>query len=146
MPSPAHAGAGHDRLASPRLADSSHHRPGYASSAPVSQFPPQLPPIPRVASKLHDGRRRSLLSPQHATIQAQGPETALRSPLPVMHELHEQFSPPHNARRPPAPSLPAESQPTGRRLQGQTLAHVVDMTMHAESPPTTTPSSRRRLS
>lgn len=45
LPSPSH---NTDYLASPRFSDNA----SYASASPISPFPPQLPPITRVASKL----------------------------------------------------------------------------------------------
>ncbi|KAK7186500.1 hypothetical protein PSPO01_07457 [Paraphaeosphaeria sporulosa] len=147
LSSPAHPD--HDYLSSPRLAD--NNNAGYASSSPVSPFPPQLPPIPRVASKLNKGGNSSLLSPQHAASHAQGlaagagslhaqNDAPLRSPLPVMHE---QRSPAYDATHPPAPS-PAGSQRPGLRPHGQSLAQVVERTMYAQRPPTA-PSSTQHL-
>ncbi|KAL1594577.1 hypothetical protein SLS60_010338 [Paraconiothyrium brasiliense] len=143
LSSPAQPGT--DYLTSPRLADNA----GYASSSPVSPFPPQLPPIPRVASKLNKGGNSSLLSPQHAANQGNGlaagsvhayNDTALRSPLPAMHS---QVSPGHDARHTPARSPATGSQPMGLRPQGQSIAQVVDTAMQSETPPTAHSSTQQ---
>ncbi|KAJ4295438.1 hypothetical protein N0V90_007450 [Kalmusia sp. IMI 367209] len=134
LSSPAQAST--EYFTSPRLADNA----SYASSSPVSPFPPQLPPIPRVASKLDKGGNSSLLSPQHAANhQGQGhtagslyvaQEKALRSPSPAMQD---HVSPSYDAKRPPSrPSAPG-NQPTGLRPQGQSLAQVVEQTMQSDT-------------
>ncbi|KAF1967077.1 hypothetical protein BU23DRAFT_559631 [Bimuria novae-zelandiae CBS 107.79] len=126
--------AGNEYFTSPRLADNA----SYTSSSPVSPFPPQLPPIPRVASKLDKGGKSSLLSPQHHAPRRQGPaagdahDHASRSPSQVMQ--HQQ--PPGHDARPPSSPLPAAAggQPSRMQSLGQSIAQVVDKTMHLERP------------
>lgn len=78
-PAPLH---GADYLSSPRLSENA----SYLSSSPVSPFPPQLPPIARVASKLDKaqatstgesstvaGHDREMLSPPQGTHEQSSP-------------------------------------------------------------------------
>lgn len=103
----------------------------------MSPYPPQLPPIPRVASKLEKGGKSSLLSPKHATRKGQSPvaeampvahNEPLRSPLPPMHE---NVAMPHDAKRPSSQPSPTGGKPTGVR---RALTEVVEKATPAAMP------------
>ncbi|KAF2248029.1 hypothetical protein BU26DRAFT_519808 [Trematosphaeria pertusa] len=115
-------------LTSPRLGYYPDNA-SYTSSSPVSPFPPQLPPIPRVASKLDKSGRSSLLSPEYAEGAQMGWDRGTRSPP---HSGQNQLSPGYENMRPPSRSR-AASPPTGKRPQGQSLAQVVEQAVHAEA-------------
>ncbi|CAI6316390.1 unnamed protein product [Periconia digitata] len=116
VPSPAPS---HDYLSSPRPLDAA----SLASSSPVSPYPPQLPPIPRVASKLERSGNSSLLSPQSAADHGRREHTeGLRSPS---FHAQEQVSPGLDGRRPPSA--------TSFKSQTQSLAHVVEQAVQADT-------------
>ncbi|KAF2734252.1 hypothetical protein EJ04DRAFT_543700 [Polyplosphaeria fusca] len=113
--------------ASPSLQPSEYFSPrvpdhaGHPSSSPVSPFPPQLPPIPRVASRMDKSATNSTLtSPQH--------------PPPT--------SPAYDHR--PSSSSTSPSSPAFR-LHGQSLAQVVEDAVYSQpsshmSPPMVSPN------
>lgn len=103
----------------------------------MSPFPPQLPPIPRVASKLEKGTNSSLLSPQHAAGQIQRPVTeagpvahdrTLPSLLPTMADYH--------TKRPSSQPSATENHSLGTWPQRQKLAQVVEAAIPTDIPHT----------
>ncbi|KAF1952581.1 hypothetical protein CC80DRAFT_572334 [Byssothecium circinans] len=109
-----------DHFTSPRLLVPDNASSMYASSSsPVSPLPPQLPPIPRVASKLERTGDSSLLSPQHAI--ALGKRESMASAQGGL----------------PSPSSSSsyttqeQVSPGGFRSQGQSLAQVVELATHS---------------
>ena len=133
QPSPSH---NLDYSSSPRIPDNA----SFASDSPVSPFPPQLPPIPRVASRLDKSATNSAMtSPQHSTSQppstaggsSQTTDERMRSPS---LSVHDQLSPPYDPRR--SSSRPSTASPQlGVRQQGHSLAQVVEQAVQAESRP-----------
>lgn len=81
LPSPAHQP--NEPFTSPRLADST----SYTSSSPVSPYPPQLPPIPRVASRLDKHSAGAAQPLRDEDVRPASGSTAASQPL------REQLSP-----------------------------------------------------
>ena len=136
LPSPAQST---EYFTSPRLPENA----GYASSSPVSPFPPQLPPIPRVASKLEKAGKSSLLSPPHPVNQAQHDTGGKRQPrqdrgMSPTHAVQDQRAPRYDDQRPSSSRSMAGSSSGGFRSPGQSLAQVVEQMVehatHAETP------------
>ncbi|PVI01674.1 hypothetical protein DM02DRAFT_590790 [Periconia macrospinosa] len=114
-----------DYLSSPRPLDAA----SLASSSPVSPFPPQLPPIPRVASKLDKSGSSSLLSPQSAldygrreNVGGSPQAGGLRSPS---FYTQEQVSPGLDGRRP--------SSARSHTAPAQSLAQVVEHAVQSDT-------------
>ncbi|KAF2020525.1 hypothetical protein BU24DRAFT_337939 [Aaosphaeria arxii CBS 175.79] len=103
---------------SPRIPDNA----SFASASPVSPYPPQLPPIPRVASRVKkNGPRPSLASPQYShgsTGAVSSPVVEERSFLSPTQLRREQLSPGLESLRPSSRSTNASSI-TGLRSPGQ---------------------------
>ncbi|KAF2264647.1 hypothetical protein CC78DRAFT_533010 [Lojkania enalia] len=135
---------------SPRFGDPASQ----ASGSPVSPYPPQLPPIPRVASKAdRSSMNFAVSSPRPALGQQSGyaaennydidGREALSPSSQMQHR--GQLSPAFDDRRPSTRST-ASSQPTGLRVPGQSLAHVAEQPAQSQSqwqsqpPPAPSPS------
>ncbi|KZM24242.1 uncharacterized protein EKO05_0005774 [Ascochyta rabiei] len=115
-------------FASPRMPDNA----SFTSGSPISPFPPQLPPITRVASKL-DKARVAQNSPRPA---GQRP-VSTAGPSSQSAQDRSMLSPPQRAQEPHSPSLekkPAflrsktDITPTGLRPQGLGISHKLDHT------------------
>ncbi|KAJ4989458.1 hypothetical protein SVAN01_04993 [Stagonosporopsis vannaccii] len=119
---------------SPRMPEHAGLTPG----SPISPFPPKLPPITRVASKLDPARTTQ--SAPHPDSQPQG---STGRPSGQLAQDHGMLSPPPRAQEPHSPShdkKPAflrsktDITPTGRRLQGLGISHKPDPAQAPENP------------
>ncbi|EFQ87459.1 hypothetical protein CFE70_006154 [Pyrenophora teres f. teres 0-1] len=126
LPSPASHNT--DYFPSPRLNDHATH----ASASPISPFPPQLPPITRVASKLETSAspNRSPYTPSQHSLSAGGQSSGSK---PQHHSI---LSPPPQAQNPLSPtqenkllSVPSFSAAMPAPVQGmppsETSSHSV---------------------
>ncbi|KAF2654941.1 hypothetical protein K491DRAFT_659224 [Lophiostoma macrostomum CBS 122681] len=123
-----------ESFASPRLPDNA----SYTSASPVSPFPPQLPPIPRVASRLDkSGASSAVTSPQHLAGSAAAGSFMSdgRGTRPSPQHTQDHFSPSRESMRPPVRPATSSGQPTGLRSQGQSLAQVVEQVAQSQTPP-----------
>ncbi|KAF2866905.1 hypothetical protein BDV95DRAFT_598435 [Massariosphaeria phaeospora] len=135
LPSPSVHSA--DYLSSPRIPDNA----SYTSGSPVSPYPPQLPPIPRVASQLErKGARSAAGGPQHRHEHSTS-GTAGNDQLAEDRELHSLYQPQHedpspslDPRRPSSSRSAKSSPPTGFRSYGQSLAQVVEQAAQSQTP------------
>ncbi|KAH7093107.1 hypothetical protein FB567DRAFT_433875 [Paraphoma chrysanthemicola] len=131
LPSPSQST---DYFLSPRFSDNASH----LSSSPISPFPPQLPPIARVASKLdktQSGSRPAPPAGRPATStggssRAIGLDQGMLSPP---QRSQEQLSPSHEAPHLSARPVTANT-PTGLRPQGLSTAPHPDTSPHLENP------------
>jgi hypothetical protein len=108
-----------EHFSSPRLSDNA----SYVSSSPISPFPPQLPPITRVASKLEAGRPAT---------SSNGESAYDRGMLSPPQRRQAQPSPGWEKQTPARPMT--ASAPTGRRLPGVTLAQRAEQASLSETP------------
>ncbi|KAF2179212.1 hypothetical protein K469DRAFT_716484 [Zopfia rhizophila CBS 207.26] len=127
-----------DILSSPRPGDNA----SFTSASPVSPYPPQLPPIPRVASRIDRlGSSSAITSPQPPTSQ-QSSNTGVGSQVaeerglrPASQSPQDQLSPSYENRRPSSRSTTASlSPPIGFRTKGQSLAEVVEQAAQESTP------------
>ncbi|KAF2628718.1 hypothetical protein BU25DRAFT_409743 [Macroventuria anomochaeta] len=119
LPSPSQST---EYFASPRIPDSA----SFTSGSPISPFPPQLPPIMRVASKL-DQARTTQNSPRPA---GQRPVSTGCSSSQL---AQEQYSP-SLEQKPAFLRSKTDITPTGLRPQGLGISHKPDP-MHASETP-----------
>ncbi|KAL6712212.1 hypothetical protein ACN47E_000089 [Coniothyrium glycines] len=118
LPSPSHNS---EYFSSPRFSETA----GYASASPISPFPPQLPPIARVASKLD--RSASATSTQHTPSHTSASAADRGSP---MAQDRAMLSPPQ---RPQPQKSPSFEPPAGRPWTAHTPAGLRPSTQRADS-------------
>ncbi|KAF2036592.1 hypothetical protein EK21DRAFT_52117 [Setomelanomma holmii] len=121
-------------FSSPRFSDNASH----LSSSPISPFPPQLPPITRVASKL-DKPQSSIRSgptagrPATSTGGSSNEIGSSRGMLSPPQRSQEQLSPSHDG-NPTSTGPMTANTPTGLRPQGLGLAPKSDNSHYLETP------------
>ncbi|KAF1930093.1 uncharacterized protein M421DRAFT_419126 [Didymella exigua CBS 183.55] len=122
-------------FASPRIPDNA----SFTSGSPISPYPPQLPPITRVASKL-DQARATQSSPRPAdqrALSTGGSNSQLaqdRGMLSPPQRTHGQLYPSQEEKKPPFLRSRTDITPTGLRPQGLGISHKPDPIHAAEIP------------
>jgi hypothetical protein len=112
LPSPSQST---EYFASPRFPDNA----SYLSSSPISPYPPQLPPITRVASKLDKSQSAGRPAPATDGASSQAGHHRDMLPPPLPPSTQEQRSP--NTENTPLPVRPATAnEPTGLRISHKT--------------------------
>ncbi|ORY12842.1 hypothetical protein BCR34DRAFT_536417 [Clohesyomyces aquaticus] len=127
-------------LASPRVTDNA----SFNSGSPVSPYPPQLPPIPRVASRLdRSGANSAVTSPQPPT-SAQSNNTVASTaasttdgaenrgirPGSQPQSSSDHLSPGYDSRRPSSRRTESSPSSSGFWSKGHSLAEVVEHVVH----------------
>ncbi|KAJ4334539.1 hypothetical protein N0V87_006771 [Didymella glomerata] len=121
-------------FASPRVPDNA----SFTSGSPISPYPPQLPPVTRVGSKL-DQASTAQNSPRSAgqrPLSTGGPNSQSaqdRGMLSPPQRIHGQPSPSH-AKKPAFLRSKTDITPSGLRPQGLGISHKQDSIYAAESP------------
>ncbi|KAF1845148.1 uncharacterized protein K460DRAFT_366033 [Cucurbitaria berberidis CBS 394.84] len=127
IPSPSHTP---EYLSSPRFNDNA----SYTSSSPISPFPPQLPPITRVASKLD--KSASTNSSQYTPSQLSsrtGGSSQQRGMLSPPQRAQEQLSPSYE-NKPLSARSTMGSTPTGLGAPELSLPQNMDYPQRSEAP------------
>ncbi|KAF3034627.1 hypothetical protein E8E12_006829 [Didymella heteroderae] len=121
-------------FASPRIPDNA----SLPSGSPISPYPPQLPPITRVASKLDQASTRQN-SPRPAgqrPLSTGGPDSQSAQDCGMLsppQRTHEQLAPSHE-KKPAFLRSKTDITPTGHRPQGLGISHKQDSVYAAETP------------